>query len=115
MLQMRQTMHRLKIQTGLKDIHQSNSILITDRSLLLFMRMARDHLTDPAIRPTPRPIPNIEAVKDFYATGITHFQSILTEEARKNKGNKFKLGGPLAEITRLTSAAMETEGNEGIL
>lgn len=49
MLQMRQTMHRLKIQTGLKDIHQSNSILITDRSLLLFMRMARDHLTDPAI------------------------------------------------------------------
>jgi hypothetical protein len=73
--------------------------------------MARDHLTDPKLRPTQRPIPNIEGIKDFYSLGVIQFQNILTEEARKNKFNKFKLGGPLAEITRFSSSAIDTEIN----
>lgn len=109
---MRETIHRLKLRTGLKDVYQSKSIKITDRSLLPFIRMARDHLIDPAIRSTQRPIPNIKPMKDFYTSGIIRFQTILTEESRRNKDHKFKLGGPLAEITRFTSSTIQANCDE---
>lgn len=108
---MRQIIHWLKLRSGMKDIYQSQSVQITDRSLLLFMRMARDHLTDPLIRSTTRSIPNIECIKDFYRSGIAQFQNILTEEARKDKGNKFKLGSVLAEINRFSSSSNEPDLN----
>lgn len=74
--------------------------------------MARDHLTDPLLRQTTRAIPNIECIKDFYSSGIVQFQNVLTEEARKDKGNEFKLGGVLAGINRYSSSSIELGLNE---